>query len=235
MSGPSDGKPKPASRHQVAAKRRHRKGERGAGSQSPSCRSRPALRTASHRAVEPPPAAGTAGSAAIAARAVAAVRPADRPAASPASGRPPVRPPRSAADPVIDCEPVRADVHTGPRIAPHRPGNLLDRVSAPGTLDVQYRHMEQRERTLLARGCGSLTGKCWQSGAAGAQAAISFRLQRSAWSPSTPTRIESRASPQTAAPTRPTSATPERWTSRQDLSTLSSIAWCCTTSSTKGR
>lgn len=50
------------------------------------------------------------------------------------------------------------DASTRPRIAPYRPKNLLDRLSAPTTLNVQYRHMEQREHTLLARRLPILRG-----------------------------------------------------------------------------
>jgi SAM-dependent methyltransferase len=42
--------------------------------------------------------------------------------------------------------------------APHRSGNLLDRVTRPDTLEVHYRQLERRERSLLDRRLGVWSG-----------------------------------------------------------------------------
>lgn len=50
------------------------------------------------------------------------------------------------------------DTEAGPHSAPYRPDNLLDRLSAQATLDLHYRHTEQREQSLLARRLGITQG-----------------------------------------------------------------------------
>ena len=71
----------------------------------------------------------------------------------------PVRTPRSAGHPAHRLAPVLAHAHRGPQIAPYRPDNLLDRLSAQDTLEAHYRHLEQRERELLARNLGITRGR----------------------------------------------------------------------------
>lgn len=52
-----------------------------------------------------------------------------------------------------------------PQSAPYCPENLLDRVSDPATLDLHYRHAEERERSLLAGRLGLAHGDVLSVGA----------------------------------------------------------------------
>jgi SAM-dependent methyltransferase len=54
---------------------------------------------------------------------------------------------------------VGPEIHDGPQDAPYRPDNLLDRLTAPARLDLHYRHIAEREQTLLARSLALTQGR----------------------------------------------------------------------------
>jgi SAM-dependent methyltransferase len=60
----------------------------------------------------------------------------------------------AGTDPLLHCQPIATPdppTATDEGSAPYEPDNLFDRLSRPSTLELSYRHMEEREASILRR------------------------------------------------------------------------------------
>jgi SAM-dependent methyltransferase len=67
--------------------------------------------------------------------------------------------------PPLDCAAIATDDTQSPGAAPYQSDNLLDRLTRESTLELNYRHMHQREAAILARRLGLRAGEVLSVGA----------------------------------------------------------------------